>query len=285
MLNFIQNIMSFSFVRIILDDTEIEIYQRGLAYFNRNAVDGNVIGTATYRAKVKGTKQYDVDLGFKRTGNPRYSCSCPYFAQNKFVCKHIIAAALAWDTSRKVPLPTSGEIESLCIPPPDVTYADIDKAYADPLHADLNILRLTADNVGSWSRPHVRLPDKPRPCEKPLQNIKELIQARYRILEWSNRRGFDMYFCAGEMEAGFCEILRWLAKTFLDLSLINKLESLRIVVKLHHEILECIDDSDGLHIFGETHLFNLCNVAENDKNISLQKQETLKKIRIQIQEY
>lgn len=277
--------MAFSFVRIILVDAEIEIYQRGLTYFNHKLIKGNSIGTAGYRAKVKGTRQYDVDLGFKRTGAPRYVCSCPYFAQHKFICKHIIAAALAWDASRNVPNPTFEEVESLCIPPPDITYADIKKAYDDPLHADLNILRLAADNVGSWSRPHVRLPDKPRPCEKPLQNIEELTQAKNRIIEWSNRRGFDMYFCAGEMEAGFCEILRWISKSFTNIPLVDKLELIKIAVELHHEILECIDDSDGLHEFGEAHLFFLCDLLEDNMNISSEEKATLKKLRERIEDY
>lgn len=112
--------MAFSFLRIILPDTEVEIYKRGLSYFKRKSVDGRTIGTAGYKATVKGTEQYQVDLGFKRIGSPRYLCSCPYYEKSKFVCKHIIASALYWDSLRNVPAPTLEDAEAICIPPPDV---------------------------------------------------------------------------------------------------------------------------------------------------------------------
>ena len=277
--------MAFSFVRIILSDTEIEIYNRGLSYFNQEKVDGKAIGTAGYKAVVNGTDQYHVDLGFKRIGGPRYNCSCPYYERNKYVCKHIIAAALFWDNSRNVPVPTKEDIALLCIPPPDVTYGDIKKAYEEPLDADLNILRLAADNVCTWSRPHAQLPQKPIISENKFVTSKDLLFARKKLLSWSNRRQYDMYFCAGEMEAGFCEILRLLKQTILSFSIKDQLEALKVVVELHHEILERIDDSDGLHIFGEAHLGDLSNIVATNKNLTVQDKAHLKKNQARIKDY
>ena len=277
--------MAFSFVRIILEDTEIEIYQRGVDYFNRRSIVGKPAGTAAYKATVSGTDDYLVDLGFKRTGSPKYACSCPYFEKNGWVCKHIIAAALMWDDARNVPSLTLEDAQILCIPPPDVTYADIKKAFDDPLHSDLNVIRLAADNTGNWSRPHVRLPEKPRQCSMPFNNMNQLAQARKSLLHWPNRRGFDLYFCAGEMEAGFCEILRWLEISFITLSVTDRLSVLKIAAEMHHEVIECIDGSDGIHIFGELHLLNLCDMVGNEKNLLFEEREVLKKIRARITEY
>ncbi len=65
----------------------------------------------------------------------------------------------------------------------------------------------------------------------------------------------------------------------------DQLKSLQIAVELHHEVLECIDGSDGLHIFGETHLSDLCNIVEAEKEITDQDKETLKKLRKRIEDY
>ncbi len=173
----------------------------------------------------------------------------------------------------------------LCIPPPDVTYTDIKKAYSKPLEADLNILRLAADNTGTWSRPHAHLPEKPSSSEKSFEIPKDLLLARKTLISWSNRRQYDMYFCAGEMEAGFCEILRVLKQAILSFSIEHQLEALQIVVELHHEILVQIDDSDGLHIFGEAYLDDLSNIVATNKNLTVQDKTHLKKIQARIKDY
>ena len=106
--------MAFSFSRLILDDANVQMFERGNAYFLEGAVQGKPVGTAAYRATVSGTEHYAVALGFRRTGEPKYSCSCPYFQKHGTVCKHIMATALEWDASRNVPGPNRDDVAFLC---------------------------------------------------------------------------------------------------------------------------------------------------------------------------
>lgn len=202
----------FSYTRIILEDTEQKIYERGLDYANRNKVKLIDILNNGCSAVVSGTKKYDVHLGFSRVGSPKYSCACEYFSSynsDKITCKHIIGTALAWDRSRNVPDPDQETIKQLCIPEPDFTQKDINKAYKDPLNANLEILR--ADPTG-WMRPHARLPKKPKICLSNNCNFKTIRKGLSELKAWTRKYNYDYYFCAGEMIAGFCELLHWVKK-------------------------------------------------------------------------
>ncbi len=281
--------MAFSFVRIILSDTYHEIYTRGVAYYLQNAVTLATISNASCTADVQGTTIYTVRLGFKKIGSPAYNCSCPFLAdrKRKIPCKHIISVALAWDAHRGVPVPDEDTVTELTIPPPAVTRNNIKEAYANPLHADLHIIRIAADEIGSWSRPHARLPDAPTQCQHPYTDSTDLEKALQELKNWTNRRSYDLYFCAGEVVAGFCEICRWIAPSITTCSPANRLEVFSKLVQWHRRvILELIDDSNGLHEFSEAHILLIYEILRqhtptNDHTYS----DTLEHMRTMVTDY
>lgn len=235
--------------------------------------------------KVKSKKTYDVSLGFSRVGSLKYSCSCPYFLENKkVVCKHIIASALLWDRRRKVPDPDEKTIEDLSIPEPTITRKDINKAYSDPLHADLEMLRRAADEMG-WTRSHARLPLAPKICKQPLMNYSDVKKAILELRVWSRRYSFDPYFCAGEMVAGFCELIRWVQMSYMNVSLEERVKIAQLLVNYNRElIMETIDDSDGLHEFTEAHLVDFLAKLDEEEMPTL-KREVLRTLLSKITDY
>ena len=275
----------FSYTRIILDNTELAIYRRGLEYANKKKIRLISVTNNGCQAIADGSQNYEISLGFSHVGSPKFSCSCPYFSEHKtkIVCKHIIGSSLIWDRSRNIPDPDKGTIDNLVIPEPDFTAKDINAAFKDPLIANLDILR--ADPAG-WMRPHARLPIKPKVCNESALTVEIIKQGISELRAWSRKSNFDPYFCAGEIMAGFCELMRFIKSKFNSLSLEDKIKTLKILADFHHElILEKIDDSDGLHDFSEAHLFDLVNefIVKNKLN-TLQK-ETLDSIRAKIKDY
>ena len=206
--------MAFSFARIILSDTDIDIYDRGLEYFKKKKVFFKNIGNAGCTAEVQGTQNYEVKLEFHKIVSPKYSCNCPFFQTHSKICKHIIAASIAWDAQRNVPMLEEDLVESACLAPSKITRRDITKAFNNPLEANLEIIRRATDEMGNWSRPHAQLPLRPRVCEKKLENPIQFEKALQEIESWYSRDKYDYYFCAGEMVAGFCEVMRWMKQSW-----------------------------------------------------------------------
>jgi len=274
--------MSFSFVRIILDSTEKAVYERGFKYANQEKIKIIEQGNNYCKANVFGQETYQVELGFKRTGSPKFSCTCKYFELNKSTCKHIIAAALVWDRSRKVPDPEMETVEQSCIPEPDFTSKDINQAYRDPINANLDILR--ADPTG-WMRPHANLPKAPNICQDKLTNVGQVKTGISELRSWTRKYKYDTYFCAGEMMAGFCELIRWVTTSIDNFGLNDKLIIATLLSSFHHElILERIDDSDGIHIFSEAQLENLLKIISKD-DLGKKGEPELLKIKNQIYNY
>lgn len=274
----------FSYNRIILDNTELAIYWRGLEYANKKKVKLISVANNGCQAVASGSQNYDITLGFSRVGSPKYSCSCPYFIEHKkVVCKHIIGVSLTWDRSRNIPDPDKETIDNLAIPEPDFTSKDANAAFQNPLNVNLDILR--ADPVG-WMRPHARLPIKPKVCNGDMLTAEMIKQGISEIRSWARKYNYDTYFCAGEMMAGFCELMRFIKQKFDTLNIEDKIKTLKILADFHHElILEKIDDSDGLHDFSEAHLFDLINEFIGKHKLNPSQEDALNLIKDKIEDY
>lgn len=284
--------MSFSFTRILLDDTELEIFRRGVVYATEQKISPATFETVSNngcRALVQGggTRPYEVALGFKHTGSPKFICTCPYNQQYKVPCKHIVATALIWDRSRAVPDPTDELAQELCVPPPRITGADITRAFKDPLHADLTIIREATDER-RWTRPHQRLPDKPRSCLEPFIDLMQIRRARRELESWARRAKFDPYFCAGETMAAYCELARWVRSGIETLAknISQQIACADALIELHRVVvMELIDDSDGLHKFSEAHLKDLLQHISGRTDLTTKQLEEIERLKNRIEEY
>lgn len=240
---------------LLIYRTYTETWRKGERYANDKRIIVKEYDDKFVDAIVQGTKPYEVKLSFRGSGISR-SCSCPV---NDF-CKHIVAVAICWDELRGISRPSKDMVEKETIPPPLISRSDIDKAYENPLSADLEIIRLASSESGNWSRPHARLPQMPRifkNLEKPI--TLELVKKAWgEIRSWERRSSYDYYFCAGEIVAAFCEVMRSVILKVREIPPIVLTQMLRESQKFHYEIIqEMIDDSDGLHIFTEAHLDKL----------------------------
>jgi uncharacterized Zn finger protein len=264
----------------MLEKTTIEIWRRGEAYADGGKVSVVHWDDRGIEATVAGTSSYQVSLHKAPNGFTR-RCDCPYAggSSGKVICKHLVAVALAWDARRGLPRPTLQEVEQLTIPPPEISRRQINALFADPLHADLDLLRAAVE-AGSWVREHNPLPNAPRMKTNPAQpiSISELRRAFGTIQRWTNRSLYDLYFCAGEMMAAFCEVLRIIRARIEATPPPVAAEALVVAQRFHRTlVLELIDDSDGLHIFGEAHLDGLFAAIKNrtvppDQRAIVQKQ-------------
>lgn len=70
------------------------VFGRGKEYHDREAVAFRDVSKGAARAVVRGSVPYIVDLSFGEDG-VNGVCTCPY-SKGRFVCKHVVAAALAW---------------------------------------------------------------------------------------------------------------------------------------------------------------------------------------------
>ena len=86
--------MTFSYIRIILDDCELGEYFAGKELYQARVAAITLLGNARCKAEVLDGTMYSVTLGFAKVGTPQYTCNC--------LCSHIVAAALAWDHERSV---------------------------------------------------------------------------------------------------------------------------------------------------------------------------------------
>ena len=232
---------------LLITRTYKEIWERGGEYANSDRVKIATSNDKGVEAFVKGTELYSVDLKFSGGGISK-KCNCPYShgaAAKHLPCKHLIAVAIVWDEMRGLKRPSSEEVELETIPPPFVTRSQHAESFRNPLKADLELLRIAAEEIGTWSRPHSRLPNMPHFSanrNEPL-SVKE-------ICNWERRKRYDYYFCAGEMIAAFCDEMRLVKKRLSVTSPLIAAEVLREAQEFHYKlVMELIDDSDGLHLF------------------------------------
>jgi hypothetical protein len=72
---------------------------------------------------------------------------------------------------------------------------------------------------------------------------------------WTNRKTYDPYFCAGEMIAAFCEVLRIMKTRLAVTSPLVAASVLRAAQQFHYTLVtSLIDDSDGHWQITEAHL-------------------------------
>ena len=240
---------------MLLYRTYLETWRKGEKYFDDNRVKIINFDEQKIEAKVSGSELYKTSLSFRGGGLSR-KCTCPI---NDF-CKHMVAVAITWDTNRGYGRPSPKTIKDETIPPPLISRIDINKLYQNPLKADLEVLRFASSESGSWSRPHARLPNAPKfKNDSNLSlTLKETEKAWAEIRRWERRSSYDYYFCAGEMVAAFCEVMKIIKQRLKNTKPIIAADILLSAQKFHLELIcELIDDSDGLHIFTEAHLEDL----------------------------
>ncbi|MBM4402338.1 MAG: SWIM zinc finger family protein [Candidatus Cloacimonetes bacterium] len=248
----------------LLYRTYLESWKKGEKYADEGKVEIEKFDDKSVIAHVAGTKLYETKLSFRGSGISR-NCSCPV----SDFCKHMVAVAILWDELRGIQRPTAVVVESKAIPPPLISRADINKAYADPVNADLNVIRLAVDDYALSPRPHARLPNAPHfdaNLKQPL-TLTEVKKAWSEIKSWSRKSTYDYYFCAGEMVAAFCETMRMIISRLEYSDILELAKILRSAQKFHYElIMELVDDSDGLHEFTEAHLDELYGLIKKKIN-------------------
>lgn len=243
-----------SFARALLPRVYQDVWERGARY----AAQGRV-GTAEpipkgVRAIVRGTQRYTVELAWRGNGLSKH-CTCPA-AERRGPCKHQVAVAIMADQAAGINPPDPSEIAAEAIPPPLISRTDIEALYDDPLHADLDTVRLAASESGGWSRPHARLPAAPKLSSGTGSlTVTEVARAFAQMTRWASHPHFDPYFCAGEMMAAFCQVLRDCQTRWAATPPEAAVSVLEAAAEFHRRLIyELIDDSDGLHQFGEAHL-------------------------------
>lgn len=242
-----------SYARALLYRVTQETWRRGEQYAQQERVGSLEPIPKGFRAVVRGTQAYTAELAWRGTGLSK-KCTCPA-SGGRNPCKHLIALAIIADQSLGIPPPDAEEVESEAVPPPLISRADIEAMYRDPLNVNLTTLRLAASESGSWSRPHSRLPDAPKMADSGPLSVGEIKQALKEIERWSRHRNFDPYFCAGEMMAGFCHLLRVVEQRAHETLPEVMTEVLEKAAEFHRRLVfELIDDSEGVHQFGEAHL-------------------------------
>jgi hypothetical protein len=253
--------MNKSACDLMLYRTPMEVWHRGEALADIRRFNIVEQTEQSVEAEYEGSALYQLTLGF-RSGGLNRRCSCPY--QGDF-CKHLVALAIVWDRSRGLEPPTQAEVEHDAVPSPLVTPRQVDALHAKPLKADLGILRIAASEMGSWSRPHTHLPDKPQSVSLDhVLTTDEIVGIGHELDRWTRRRGYDPYFCAGEMVAAYCETIRAMfeykpADARQAAAILLALERLHKVL-----VLELIDDSNGEHVFGEAHIEELNRQYEDE---------------------
>jgi protein involved in ribonucleotide reduction len=253
----------------LLSKSYEEIWRRGEDYANQKRIKIIKNSDKFLEAIASGSQNYQVHLEFKGNGLSRH-CSCPYIASHspRAICKHMVATAIVWDELRGLARPGDEAVAEYTIAPALFSRSDIDDMYNDPLNVDLDMLRILSDEtaLGGRPRPHADLPLMPSFSDnqqEPL-SLVELNKALKEIEGWSGRRNYDEYFCAGEMVAAFCGMLRVIdfRIAVTPKNIINKIME-RLEVFNSKLIEELIDDSNGLHEFTEAHLENLKDSIKN----------------------
>lgn len=251
-----------SICSLLLKKVSPEIWRRGEGYASAGQVEITSHDDTQILAVVHGTHPYGVSVSFAPNGISQ-KCSCPYYKDRGYVCKHIVAVAIVWDELRGIPPPPARLVEIATVAPPKLLRRDIRKLFRKPLEADLDKVRTLAEETafGGRARPHSRLPKVPGKLsisgETPI-SLREIRACCTEIRSWSRRKNFDPYFCAGEMVAACCELLRVIA---VRLPVSDKAEAVQVLLNLQkfnrEMVTMMIDDSQGNRVFSEAHLDDL----------------------------
>ncbi len=257
---------------MLLVRTTISVWKKGEDYEKTKKVKLIEYDERYVIAQAQGTSVYQVELQF-RSGGISKKCNC-FYSNDKPArhppCKHIIATAILWDEARGLRRPEQDIVEKYAIPPPLITQNQLMKAYDDPLNADLNVLRVASDVFALSPRSHAKLPDCPKfsfDPKKPIED-EEVASAMGEIHSWTGRRDYDMYFCAGEMEAAFSELVRRIIKRATATPAIVLAGNLLDLLQFHEDMMmNMVDSSDGGYVFGDAHLDDLFQHLKQRKDI------------------
>jgi len=252
--------MKQSATDLLLYRTYEERWERGEKYANQGKVKILTYDEKHVEASVTWTDVYKVELAFRAWWLSR-RCSCPL----KDMCKHMVATAIVWDEMRGIPRPTPNEVRRTSISQRAITREDLEDAYNDPLSADLDIIRVAAEEYCLGSpRPHALLPKKPKlkssKWKITMEEVESVIQ---EIRSRSRKRDYDMCFCAGEMVAAFCEAIRNFMRR-IELHTPKEAKHFYQELKdFESELIDdLIDDSEWLHEFTEAHMLELQEMIE-----------------------
>ena len=252
---------------LLMKKTYTDVWTRGKKYAEDGHVEIISMNDKLIEAVVKGTDSYHVSLKFSGSGISD-KCTCPYASG---ACKHAVATAIIGDEKRGIPSPDDRKIEIYTVPPLATSRAQINKMFDKPLQADLQVLRTLTDERGRWSRPHSKLPEKPyfSDDEKEPLNREEVEEAFKEMTKWTRRAKYDPYFCAGEMVAAYCEVMRSIKRR---LPVSEPLTAASIILdaqKFHYKlVMQLIDSSDGLHAFTEAYLEDVFKALKDIKTAS-----------------
>lgn len=246
---------------LLTKKTYTDVWKRGKKYAEDGHVEIVSMDDKHIEASVKGTGVYSVSLKFSGSGISN-KCTCPY---SYGACKHAVATAIIWDEKRGIASPDAGKVEAYTVPPSTISRANINKMFAKPLQADLQVLRTLVDEQGRWSRPHSKLPERPNFCDdenKPLDE-EEIKKTSKEITAWARRPKYDPYFCAGEMVAAYCEVIKSIKKRLPVSEPLIVAAILLDAQKFHYKlVMQLIDSSDGLHVFTEAYLEDLAGALK-----------------------
>lgn len=254
---------------LLMKKTYTDVWVRGKKYAEDKRVEIASMDDKHIETNVKGTDSYHVSLKFSGSGISN-KCTCPY---SSGACKHMVATAIIWDEKRGILSPDDNKVKIYTVPPPAVSRAQINRMFAKPLEADLQVLRTLAEEHGRWSRPHSKLPDRPNFSDDEKEPLKreEVKEAFKEITKWSRRAKYDPYFCAGEMVAAYCEVIKVVKKRLSVSESLIVADILLDAQKFHYKLVtQLIDSSDGLHVFTEAYLEDL---SEALKKTAVDKKE------------
>lgn len=248
-----------SVAHILLPMTYEEVWLRGEACVEKGSVRLREYSDTKADGLAMGREPYKVRLQFV-AGKLMRICDCPYVGGE--VCKHMVALGLLWDMERHIPVPTREDVEEAAITPPLVSYANIQEQYKNPLSADLDIIRIAASESGSRSHAHTRFPNMP-PMERAerIPVTKDEVEKAFReIVRWTRRKSYDRYYCAGEMVAAFCEIIRLVRIRGPITPAAGLAQILVAAQKFEHRLIdELIDNRDKLDGFTTAHIDDLAS--------------------------
>ncbi len=247
----------------LLPRTTQKVWHRGEELERQGKVEVLEMKAKTFSAIVKGTQDYTVKLTMK-IKNVDTSCTCPF--RGPGVCKHIVASAIVWDKYDKgVSPPEEIDIKHDCMPEPDNSGRNkLREMYADPGRVNLDDLRNIWALTGAWTRPHAKIPpempiDIVQPYFSKEEAIEDLKKDFKRLMKYTKRRNYDPYFCAPEMIANFCQIIAN-TELFLMYSAPEIVVAALLYAQQFHnkELMQAIDDSEGMRVFSEAYLDDLC---------------------------
>ena len=257
--------MKKSAAEILLPRTYKEVWKRGEFYVSAKKVKIIKAHEKQVKVAVIGEKKYSVILKFSGDGIIK-QCDCAYSLdgpQARPACKHMVAAAICWDESRRIIRPSKKDIDSHTLTPAPISRQGIINLFKIPLRADLDKIRIIAE-YSSWRpQPHARLPNMPkisRDSRRPLK-ISEIKKAFSEMEKWAERSLYDPYFCAGEMSAAFCELLDVIKKR------IDKTEAGEIILIIalcvdwfYRKFNKLIDGIEGVWIFPPVRIGNIVSI-------------------------